>query len=107
QVLVVYQNAPMKQINMRDLTLTPIETEIGPAKLDLTLFLKPERDYVDGVLEYDRGAFLAETIDQMVQRYLWLLDTMVAEPDRRLGDLLPSESFEKSASLYAFNEGLN
>ncbi|MGE5323516.1 MAG: amino acid adenylation domain-containing protein [Actinomycetota bacterium] len=105
QVLLVYQNAPVKEIEIPDLTLTPLETETGPAKLDLTLFLKPEKDELAGVVEYDRGVFFPKTIEQMMQRYTWLLELMVAEPGRQLGSILPPD--ERSTALFAFNESLN
>jgi len=106
QVLFVYQSAPAKDIQWNSLRPEPLEIEGGDAKLDLTVFLKPEKDGVEGVIEYDRGMFRAETVSQIANQYLQQLQAGVQNPDGSLQILCLPQGTDVLDFALEFNDRL-
>ncbi len=88
QVMFVYQNDPLPTPGSSDLTITPLETPLGTAKFDLTLFADESPEGLGLVMEYSTDLFDPATIDRMLAHFRALLEAIVAEPDRPIG-LLP------------------
>ncbi|NJO80366.1 MAG: hypothetical protein HC827_18875 [Cyanobacteria bacterium RM1_2_2] len=57
QVLFVLQNAPMPSIEVADVSWTPLQSDSGTAKFDLTLSMQEESGYLSGTLEYSLDLF--------------------------------------------------
>src|SRR5437660_330780 len=88
QVAFALQNAPTETLELAGLKLSPIAMENGTAKFDLTLFLWERGDTLTGALEYSTDLFDEPTIQRMAGHFQSLLAAMVAQPERRLADLL-------------------
>ncbi len=81
QVMFVLQNS------IGDLTALPgLDCELllvdsGSAKFDLTLSIVPERERTHVIFEYNADVFSGDSIEQLADRYLRLLDALLAQPD--------------------------
>jgi hypothetical protein len=69
------------------LTMTPEATGREVAKYDLTLLLADGGDSLEGWLEYATSLYRFDTAQAMSARYLRLLDSVMAHPERSLSRL--------------------
>jgi amino acid adenylation domain-containing protein/non-ribosomal peptide synthase protein (TIGR01720 family) len=86
--MFVLQNAPMSALELSGLTVSPLESDSGIAKFDLTLSVEETASGLIGTLEYNTDLFEAATIARMVGHLQQLLSGIVANPEQRL-DALP------------------
>ncbi len=104
QVVFVLQNAAEKSIELPGLTLKNIEISGTTSKFDLVINVTDTNRGLSVSLEYDTDLFQAATIIQLLDRYVRLLESIVADPQARLSDLeLLSEEegilFEKKIGI--------
>jgi amino acid adenylation domain-containing protein len=88
QVLFDFQSVPLPQIELPDLTVSPLENGLRCPLVDLTLHLE---DNADGLSGYVIGAdtrFEVETLQQMVGHWQTLLMGIMADPAQTI-DTLP------------------
>ncbi|MGW0602040.1 amino acid adenylation domain-containing protein, partial [Streptomyces sp. NPDC002776] len=89
---------------------TPLTVETGVAKLDLALELTEHRDAdgtpagLVGAAEYSADLFDEETVGALADRFLRLLTTLVADPDRRIGDVELLSDAERHRVLTEWND---
>jgi acyl carrier protein len=98
QVMFVLQNTPMKPLQLSNLTLAPLEVENVATQFDLILAAVESKGQLKGTLTYNTDIFMADTITDMLRRFKWLLQEIVANPERRLLDLPLSEAEHESYS---------
>ncbi|QIR37149.1 amino acid adenylation domain-containing protein [Tolypothrix sp. PCC 7910] len=97
QVMFALQNAPMSQIELAGLTVTPLTAESSTAKFDLSLSMQNTADGLIGVWEYSTDLFDARTIERMAGHFVTLLEGIVANPEERISQLpllTPSEQHQ-------------
>jgi amino acid adenylation domain-containing protein/non-ribosomal peptide synthase protein (TIGR01720 family) len=89
QVMFALQNAPMAPSSAPGgrLTFSPLELKTTTAKFDLTLFMWEEEDRLGALVVYASDLFEPFTIARMMERFSKLLESAVAEPNRRVADL--------------------
>jgi amino acid adenylation domain-containing protein len=108
QVMFVLQNAPMLQIELPGLTLSPLESDTGTAKFDLTLIVSemmPETEpRLRGKFEYNTDLFDASTITRMVEHFCTLLSGIAATPERRISELPLLTEAERHQLLVEWNQ---
>jgi amino acid adenylation domain-containing protein len=103
QVMFVLQNPPLDDVELPGLTLTAREVEAGIARYDL-LLAAIERDGELAVgLEHSADLFEPATAQRMLGNLRVLLESALAEPDRRLADL-PLLTREERLQLAAWND---
>ena len=112
QTMFTFQNLEFPQLRLGSLTVTPISEELSAAKVDLglTLFPNDPSGQVSGgamraQLVYATDLFDAPTIHRMAQRYLRVLESVVAEPDIVVGDIGIRLDDETIAAWEAANDG--
>ncbi|MDF5712387.1 MAG: amino acid adenylation domain-containing protein [Rhizonema sp. NSF051] len=98
QVMFVFQNAPMSQLEFPGLTLSPLAINSGTAKFDLTLDMIEIGEELAGTLEYNTDLFESSTISRMANHFQILLESIVANSEQRLWDL-PLLSVQESYQL--------
>ncbi|HSP79188.1 MAG TPA: condensation domain-containing protein, partial [Myxococcaceae bacterium] len=81
------QNAPLGAIDVPGLTLRPRKAAVGMAKLDLSLHLTEGAEGLSCVWEYSTDLFEAGTVERMAGHYERVLEQVVEEPERRVGEL--------------------
>ncbi len=101
QVVFALQNAPMEQLELPGLTLSPYQVETTTTRFDLELYLWEcgsnfrnlwgdswqQSEGLRGVLVYSTDLFEADTIARMAGHFQTLLTGSVANPDTHLADL--------------------
>ncbi|KOP26733.1 amino acid adenylation protein [Hapalosiphon sp. MRB220] len=103
QVMFVLQNIPLPIPQQSDLSLTFYEGDNGCAKFDLTLFMEDREQGLVATLEYNADLFNADTIDRMLGHFSTLLESILANPNQCITDLLLLTDREKQHLLFEFN----
>jgi amino acid adenylation domain-containing protein len=88
QVLFVVQNAPMPELNLTGLTLSPVEADNETTKFDLALFVTEAEDGLVGTWKYNADLFEAATITRMAKNFETLIGGIAANPDAPLDELV-------------------
>jgi len=104
QVMFVLQNMPMQPLTLPGLTLTPLDTDSGTAKFDLTLFMVETDQGLRGTVEYNTGLFDATTISRMMGHFQTLLEGIVADPEQRICNLPLLPEAEQHQLLVEWND---
>lgn len=102
QVLFALQNAPMGEVALEGLTLTPLPNEEVHAPFDLVLSLEEAETGLQGKLRYSTDLFTVTTIERMVGHWQRLLSGLVGTPDQPVHQI-PWLSPEEDATLRAWS----
>ncbi|ARV58895.1 hypothetical protein BZZ01_09850 [Nostocales cyanobacterium HT-58-2] len=87
QVMFALQNAPMPVLDLPNLTVSFLGSDLKTAKFDLSLLME-ENDYeLVGVWEYNSNLFNEATITNMASHFQILLEAIVANPEQRIAAL--------------------
>ncbi|HEX8189045.1 MAG TPA: condensation domain-containing protein, partial [Pyrinomonadaceae bacterium] len=81
QVSLVLQNAPLPELELSGLSLSPVEMEGETAKFDVTLAVQEKGDELHARWEYNTDLFDAETIGRMAGHFRNLLAHACERPD--------------------------
>jgi len=87
QALLAVQNTPAPAIDLPGLTLMPVEVETGVARFDLTLTVAEELRGLTGTLEHDTYLFDRATAARLAGHLTMFLQSLTADPGKRLSDL--------------------
>ncbi|MEM7714779.1 MAG: amino acid adenylation domain-containing protein, partial [Cyanobacteria bacterium P01_A01_bin.68] len=87
QVMFLLQNASIQTLTVKDLTWSPIHSDSGTAKFDLTLAMSETANGLIGSFEYNRDLFAASTIERTIGHWQTLLQGIVANPQQKLYEL--------------------
>ncbi|WP_231387245.1 non-ribosomal peptide synthase/polyketide synthase [Nocardia sp. BMG111209] len=87
QVMLDLRNTDRTPLRLPGLTGTWIDIDTGTAEFDLQLTLTEQHDGLAATFEYATDLFDAATVDGFARRLCRLLETVAAEPDRRIGEL--------------------
>jgi hypothetical protein len=88
QVKMALQNAPVEELSLPGLTLSPISVTNETAKFDLLLNLTDTAQGLSASLQFDADLFDESTPERMLNRFHTLLDRVVERPDATLQDLV-------------------
>ncbi|MGK7931603.1 MAG: amino acid adenylation domain-containing protein, partial [Microcystaceae cyanobacterium] len=103
QVMFVLQNAPMGELSLPELSLSPVEMEYNIAKFDLTLSMEETEAGLRGDWEYNTDLFERETIERMIRHYEVLLEGIVENPEEKVSKLPLLTEAEKQQILVEWN----
>lgn len=87
QVMFALQNAPMSEIELPGLTLSPVASDSGTVQFDLTLTMEETTEGLVGTFEYNTDLFKVASIEQMQGCFQTLLEGIVTNPDQKLANL--------------------
>jgi len=87
QVMFVMQNAPIGELELPGLSLTPLSMESTTVKFDLSLSISETEKGLEGIWEYNTDLFDATTITRMVGHFRTMLAGIVTNPQQRLLEL--------------------
>lgn len=88
QTIFLFQNEPLGQMELPGLTLRDLEIDRGSYNVDLVLSLDDTGQGLRGAMHYNTARFEAATISHMVDRFQQVLSQAVADPGRRLSELV-------------------
>lgn len=97
QVMFTLQSTPPQAPQLLALQVSSLPVYPQTAQFDLALELKEERGGLTGELEYNTDLFDQQTIKRMVGHFQCLLEGVLAEPDRVIGQLpllTPAEQYQ-------------
>lgn len=103
QVSFTLQMPPLL-IDLPGITATPIEFDNGTSKFDLLAELWEEDGKVRGHFEYDTDLFDRSTIQRMIGHYQMILESVVANPNARIGELALLPTAERSQLVNGWND---
>ncbi|MEG4574577.1 amino acid adenylation domain-containing protein [Microcoleus sp. N3A4] len=105
QVTFVFEeNIPFQKIDLSRLTASPWVIENNEGKFDLTLFLKPTSEGLEGSWSYSTDLFDAETIERMNEHFQILLAGIVAHAQQPISALPLLPDKEKNLLLVEWNQ---
>ncbi len=104
QVMLVLQNAPMKELELSGLRLQLMEQEGGQAKFDLLLSFTEEGEQLEAEIEYCTDLFEHGTIERMATQLTRLLQGLVKDPKQSIGRLPLLDDAERSLVLEQWND---
>ncbi len=81
QVLFALQNAPMPDVRLSELSLTPLELESPVAKFDLSLSFVHQEGKLHGTLEFNTDLFDGQTVERMLNYLGTFLRLALRNPD--------------------------
>ncbi|HKY28030.1 MAG TPA: amino acid adenylation domain-containing protein, partial [Pyrinomonadaceae bacterium] len=87
QVAFALQKGLESTLNLPGLKLSWMEVDRGSSKFDLALFVSETADGLSCLLEYDTDLFQDTTIRRMLGHFENLLQSIVSNPDQRIGKL--------------------
>jgi amino acid adenylation domain-containing protein/non-ribosomal peptide synthase protein (TIGR01720 family) len=103
QVMFILQNAPLPELELGGLTLSPIEIENAIAKFDLTLSMENTPDGLLGWWEYNTDLFDGNTIERMTGHFVTLLEGIVANPEAAISQIPMLTAVEQHQLLTEWN----
>jgi len=98
------QNAPIGDLHFGRLKVTPLEFHCETAKFDLYLGLAQGPEGLRGALEYATDLFQASSISRMIGHFETLLESIVANPDRPVNELILLGAAERQQLLVDWNQ---
>jgi amino acid adenylation domain-containing protein len=104
QVVLSWQNAPNRGLQLENIELSPVEVEYRSVRYDIELVLWEADGQIIGNIEYNTDLYEAETIARMGQHLGMLLESIVADPDQRLSNLSILEQTESEQLLVEWND---
>ncbi len=103
QVMFVLQNAPMEDLALPGLRLSPAPLEAAMAKFDLTLSVEESENGLACAWEYNTDLFDEDRVRRMAGHYRRLLTCVVENPRQAVG-LLPMLAPDEERLLRRWNE---
>ncbi|MFP2913259.1 condensation domain-containing protein, partial [Pyxidicoccus sp. 3LFB2] len=103
QVSFTLQNAPASELSLPGLSFRTVERERNVARFDVALVLSDTPEGFGGLLEYNTDLFDASTAARMMAHLEGLLETVLAQPQARLGDLSLLSVTERQRVLVDWN----
>jgi amino acid adenylation domain-containing protein len=80
-------NPPEPAIRLQGLEVEELDTEKTVSRVDLTLLLQQRERGLELVWEYSSDLFEPATVQQMADRFVGLLDSIVSEPEQPIDEL--------------------
>ncbi|WP_157659715.1 non-ribosomal peptide synthetase, partial [Burkholderia ubonensis] len=103
QVVFAYEKASSQPVNFPGLVATPVSVETHTAKFDLTLHVQDADHGLAGSLEYNLDLFDAATIERMAEHFRHLLEAVIADSNRPLGELSLLSDAERNTLTVEWN----
>ncbi|WP_157638893.1 non-ribosomal peptide synthetase, partial [Burkholderia ubonensis] len=103
QVVFAYEKASSQPVNFPGLIATPVSVETHTAKFDLTLHVQDAGHGLAGSLEYNLDLFDAATIECMAEHFRHLLEAVIADSNRPLGEISLLSDAERDTLTVEWN----
>jgi amino acid adenylation domain-containing protein/non-ribosomal peptide synthase protein (TIGR01720 family) len=104
QVMFILQNAPVSDLELPDLSLSPFAAESLTSTFDLTLSMEQTDEGLVGSWEYSTDLFDTGTITRMTGHFQTLLEGIVAQPEMAIAQLPMLTATEQQQLLVEWND---
>lgn len=103
QVLFALDRLPAEPTALPGVMLQPVERSIHTAKFDLSLMLTETPTALLGTIEYQTDLFTEETIARLSRHWQSLLESILANPELPIADLMMLTEAELQQTLALWN----
>jgi len=103
QVLFVLEHSAKSANTFSTLQADAIMVKSDTAKFDLSLFVSDSGNDLQCTFEYNTDLFKAATIERMLAHLELILESVVANPNERIGDIPLLSAAELNTVLHTFN----
>ncbi|MBN3897494.1 MAG: amino acid adenylation domain-containing protein [Nostoc sp. NOS(2021)] len=104
EVMFVLQNTPVSAQEASSLTVRSLQFDSGTAQLDIYLSISESQQGLTGFLEYNTDIFNSATITRFISNFQALLESIVANEEQRISELLPLTDQEREQLLFEWNQ---
>ncbi|MEM1168725.1 MAG: amino acid adenylation domain-containing protein [Cyanobacteria bacterium P01_H01_bin.35] len=104
QVIFALQNAPMKPLELPEVSFNWLQMESAKAKFDLTLSMEETEKGLIGYWEYNRDLFEPATIRRAIRHFKTLLEAIATNPKTRISELPLLTEVERHKLLVEWND---
>ncbi|HET6976572.1 MAG TPA: amino acid adenylation domain-containing protein [Pyrinomonadaceae bacterium] len=106
QVMMVVDTTPARRLELPELELQAIATDLATAKFDMTLALNTKRESgeLTGVIEFNTDLFDRDRIARLAEHFSALLSAVVENPDQSLAQLPLLSASERQQLLVEWND---
>ncbi|OUS31219.1 hypothetical protein A9Q99_04270 [Gammaproteobacteria bacterium 45_16_T64] len=105
QVMFVLQNSTIDEaFNLAGVNVESVHTSPGTSKFDMTLQFSEESGVLHGDLEYATDLFDESTIKSLANRYITLVDAILADASVSVGELNIISEDERALLLNQYND---
>ncbi len=104
QVTFVFQNTPMRDLELPGVVVAQLSTESTIAKFDLTLSMTESESGLVGEWEYNTDLFDDTTIERMATHFQNLLLAIAENPHQRVGEIPLLSAAERHQLLVEWND---
>ncbi|ASS75376.1 hypothetical protein CIG75_10485 [Tumebacillus algifaecis] len=87
QTMFVLQDVGFDSLQLPGLSWEMVESDLGIAKFDLTLYVEERADGMKAMVEYNTDLFNRVTMERLLQQWQTLLESISEDPDRSIGEL--------------------
>ncbi len=98
QVMFILQNFALEEVQLSGLVTTPVEIPIASARFDLTVEVFTRHGEMHAFFDYNADLYDRQTMEQIQQHYLAILNAVLAEPDQSV-DSIPLLGREERQKL--------
>jgi len=95
QVLYVQTEESMLKVNIPGISVEVIPVSVETAQVDLSLYATIMKDGISAGFEYNTDLFARETIEQMIGDLKAIIQMIVNNPDRGIGEFISALSTKK------------
>lgn len=94
--MFVYQNMPVADLKLEELSFNRVNVDAGISKFDLSMEVFEECDSLICYIEYCTDLFRTQTIWKFAAHFETLIDRVLAAPDTRLQDIsiIPHDEYD-------------
>ncbi|HEX2268538.1 MAG TPA: amino acid adenylation domain-containing protein [Pyrinomonadaceae bacterium] len=104
QVTFVLQNVSSDELTLQGLEASLVDFKTGVGKFDLVLSMTDAAKGLTGTLEYNTNLFDRATIERMLGHFQTLLESVVANPQQKIGELSILSEPEQRRLLAEWND---
>ena len=94
RAMMIFQNAPGASFELPGLRLEKLELDSGSVRSDLDFYVSETSGELQGSFRYCTALFRAETVTRMVERFQYLVESVLESPVSPLDDLRMDVPFE-------------
>jgi amino acid adenylation domain-containing protein/non-ribosomal peptide synthase protein (TIGR01720 family) len=103
-VLFQYEENPLQDLDVGEITINVIETNLGWGKYDLNILIQGGEECFSGVLIYNKEYYRDSTISRLINHYKVLLESIFHEPNREISTLAILTKEERYQLLLDWNQ---
>ena len=104
QIMFNLQPGSWTQLELADLSLSPMTMGQQAAQFDLTMRFTQFEEQLEGSVEYNTDLFDRDRMERMASHYMVLLEAVVADPEMPLADLPLLTDQERVQILETWND---